>query len=359
MHNKLMGCLLGGAVGDALGAPVEVLFSLEKIRAAYGAGGIRDLSYYDSSWEAIEQKGVGAITDDTTMCLTTLAAMLMAKDDMRFVHHYAWQGYLNWGAKQEAGEGLTAHIDLRINWIDTVKPFWFGCGAGRGTIAALQTGKCGTTDDPVMYDTEIRGKKIAGPNDGCGGMMRVAPLAFLRDDSFRLGIENAAITHAGETAQLASGAVALMVERAAAGDSLDVFFNHLSARLYAEGGAMQANACALAWEASRLQPTMERIDAIPLEVGAKNKFLAMPVLAQTIYALGAVHHHGLGFKDALILAVNHSGDSDSVGAIVGNILGARSGADALPQDWVQKIQLHKEIEELGRKAARELKAFAP
>src|SRR5207244_812725 len=49
------GCLLGEAVGDALGAPVEFL-SLPELRAQFGLGGVHD---YSSAYGKI-----GAITDD-------------------------------------------------------------------------------------------------------------------------------------------------------------------------------------------------------------------------------------------------------------------------------------------------------
>ncbi|MEN2983703.1 MAG: ADP-ribosylglycohydrolase family protein, partial [Dictyoglomaceae bacterium] len=45
------------------------------------------------------------------------------------------------------------------------------------------------------------------------------------------------------------------------------------------------------------------------------------------------------FRKALISAVNHDGDSDSTGAITGNILGAYLGIDNIPKEWIQKIEL--------------------
>lgn len=53
------------------------------------------------------------------------------------------------------------------------------------------------------------------------------------------------------------------------------------------------------------------------------------------------------FKEALITAVNHSGDSDSTGSITGNILGAYLGTDCIPEDWISKIELIDEIRELA------------
>jgi len=52
--------------------------------------------------------------------------------------------------------------------------------------------------------------------------------------------------------------------------------------------------------------------------------------------------HRSDFKRALIAAVNHDGDSDSTGAITGNILGAYLGLKEIPEDWVQKVEL-KEV----------------
>jgi ADP-ribosylglycohydrolase len=44
-----------------------------------------------------------------------------------------------------------------------------------------------------------------------------------------------------------------------------------------------------------------------------------------------------------VLAVNHSGDSDSTGAIAGNICGALYGAAAIPAPWLNRLELREEI----------------
>src|ERR1700748_47764 len=64
------GCLLGGAVGDALGAPVEFM-SLEEIRVQFGPRGVTGLE--DGTWPA------GSITDDTQMTLFTAEGLLRAQ----------------------------------------------------------------------------------------------------------------------------------------------------------------------------------------------------------------------------------------------------------------------------------------
>jgi ADP-ribosylglycohydrolase len=68
-RDRFRGCLLGGAVRDALGAPVEFL-SLAQIRERFGPGGIRDY--------APAYGRVGAITGDTQMTLFTAEGLLRA-----------------------------------------------------------------------------------------------------------------------------------------------------------------------------------------------------------------------------------------------------------------------------------------
>lgn len=55
------------------------------------------------------------------------------------------------------------------------------------------------------------------------------------------------------------------------------------------------------------------------------------------------------FNDALIMAVNHDGDSDSTGAICGNILGALYGIDVIPTDWIENLELKELIINIGEK----------
>lgn len=56
-------------------------------------------------------------------------------------------------------------------------------------------------------------------------------------------------------------------------------------------------------------------------------------------------------REAIIAAVNHGGDSDSTGAIAGNLVGALYGPAALPEEWAGKVELRDVIEELARDLA--------
>jgi ADP-ribosylglycohydrolase len=72
-------------------------------------------------------------------------------------------------------------------------------------------------------------------------------------------------------------------------------------------------------------------------------FVAEEALAMGLYcALSA-----RDFEDGLILAVNHSGDSDSTGSITGNLLGAAAGVEAIPDRWLRNLELRTTMEALA------------
>lgn len=78
-------------------------------------------------------------------------------------------------------------------------------------------------------------------------------------------------------------------------------------------------------------------------------WIAEEALAISIYCALVAR----SFRQAVILAVNHDGDSDSTGAIVGNLLGAMHGAKVLPAEWLAPLELREVIAEL----AEDLYAF--
>jgi ADP-ribosylglycohydrolase len=54
------------------------------------------------------------------------------------------------------------------------------------------------------------------------------------------------------------------------------------------------------------------------------------------------------FARGVRLAVNHDGDSDSTGAITGNILGALLGKSVIPSEWLEELEMRDVIEEVAR-----------
>ena len=84
-ENHFTGCLLGGAIGDALGAPVEFM-ALEVIRRQYGPQGVTDYIEYPDH--------TGEFTDDTQMTLFTAEGLLRANHRAVLNPHLTWAA--NW-----------------------------------------------------------------------------------------------------------------------------------------------------------------------------------------------------------------------------------------------------------------------
>ncbi|TAL27898.1 MAG: ADP-ribosylglycohydrolase family protein [Alphaproteobacteria bacterium] len=362
-RDKIRGCFLLGACGDTLGAPLEGIKDLETIIAAHGDKGLSDIIEFKNAYGSGKDFPPGRITDDTTMTMTTVSAMLLAKDinDWQELRGLLWQGYLNWGQHQEDGAPLAAKIDVTIEWPEGSDKFWFYCGAGRGTIAALMQDEPGTVSVPLNYNCIIRGKETKGPNPGCGGMMRVAPLALLDlppEKIFELGCDSAALTHGHPEAFVATGAIALLIHYAARDEDMASAVKKTVAVLeqygdrpdYAAGVDACLKALALARQKASAQPCdLHVMDALPGQLGYPNPFLAVPVLAHTAYALLSAPEKpdAAGIKSAMALAISHSGDSDSVGAIVGNVLGARYGAGVIPQEWLAVLVQRADVEKMA------------
>ena len=52
-------------------------------------------------------------------------------------------------------------------------------------------------------------------------------------------------------------------------------------------------------------------------------------------------------EDGIIMAVNHSGDSDSTGMIAGNLLGLIYGPQAIPERWLEELELRDVITQVA------------
>jgi ADP-ribosyl-[dinitrogen reductase] hydrolase len=59
---------------------------------------------------------------------------------------------------------------------------------------------------------------------------------------------------------------------------------------------------------------------------------------------------------ALLVSINHDGDSDSTGAVCGNIVGALYGEDAIEPTWLAQLELREVVEAM---AADVLAEFGP
>jgi ADP-ribosylglycohydrolase len=319
------GSLLAGALGDSLGAPVEFL-SLAEIRRRYGPNGITDL---DKAYGR-----VGAITDDTQMTLFTAEGLLRARCRAEKQGHASplvavYHAYIRWLYTQGERSELSGPIDHLDGWLVSVAEMHDVRAPGNTCLAALRKGVPGTVEQRI------------NDSKGCGGVMRAAPAGLADDpDPFELGADLAALTHGHPSGFLSAGALALIIDRLVRGvplpDAARTAIDRL--RLDPEGGEC---ACALnraieAWHSG--PPCAETVERIG------QGWVGEEALAIALYASLAA---GNDLSAGLQLAVNHSGDSDSTGAIAGNILGAALGVGAIPLSWLETLELRDEIRTLA------------
>lgn len=187
MESRYKGCLLGLAVGDALGAPIEFL-SLQQIKMRYGERGLIDFD----SWGGFP---AGYYTDDTQMALATAVGCIRA-----------WQRQMDRGICHPASMVYSKYLD----WLETQKDPEQVRAPGDTCLSALESGKMGTVLEPI------------NDSKGCGGVMRTAPagLAFPAGDAFKQGVEFAALTHGHPSGYLTAGVLAELTAQLITGKGL-------------------------------------------------------------------------------------------------------------------------------------------
>jgi len=306
-------CLIGGALGDALGGPIEFQ-DIAEIRKTYGEAGIQNL--VDPEF-----------TDDTQMTLFTAEGLLRfgLQNDGRDIQLITliFQSYLRWLYTQ--GEPIPP--SLRTGFLLKQKPLFQQKAPGQTCLNALSSGKMGSRNYALNN------------SKGCGGVMRVAPIGlyFWQDPekAFRLGADAAAITHSHASGYLSAGAYSGLIALLVVGNELKKSLYECLALLKAypkhEEVYFELDR-ALEMHASGLKTSPEQLAKMgkgwPGAVG--EEALAMSVFCAL--------NHTQDFKQGVLAAVNHSGDSDSTGILTGQILGLINGLNALPEDWKNRLK---------------------
>lgn len=318
IRGRVRGSLIAGAVGDALGAPVEFL-SLAEIRARCGAEGVTGFL------PAYGRRG-GAITDDTQMTLFTAEGMIRAlvRQSYKGICHppsVVLRSYWRWlTTQEEPWPSAAAPQDVEDGWLVRVDGLHQRRAPGNTCLSALRRGEFATPDTPLNN------------SKGCGGVMRVAPIGLSAvEDPFELAKDCAALTHGHPSGYLSAGFLAETIRWLVQGLDLEEALDAADRRSRREGGADEVlHAVEVARDlAAAGSATPERIE----QLGAG--WVAEEALAIGVYCALA----GDGLVDSLLLAVNHSGDSDSTGSITGNMLGALHGDAAIPPMLLENLEL--------------------
>jgi ADP-ribosylglycohydrolase len=324
--------LLGAAVGDSLGAPVDQL-DLDGIREAYGTEGIVDL--------AAAYGRRGAITHLTQLTLFSVDGLIRAqvRRDIGAWHPPTdlHRAYLRWAATQrDWGPDERRKDD---GWLAREEWLYARRDPTRALLIGLGDETMGTLDHPK--NPAEAGPEAAARSAPFGLLVGWEPQLVLQ-----LAVECAAQTHGHPVACLSAGAYAVVVHALARGESLD--------------GAVQR---ALALLAARPgHPPVS--DALQHALGAVRQGMPTPARVAELVGdgtaeglLGAAVYCALVGEDVrhgLCLAVNHDGPSAATGALTGGLLGALHGETALPPAWLAELEGRPTLLELADDFAMEM-----
>ena len=338
--DTIQGCLIGGAIGDAFGFPVEFYEDCD-IFKKYGENGITELQFYG---------GIAHFSDDTQMTLFTCDGLISASK--RFENPTAdnyiqciYESYMNWLHTQDN----TFLLDEKIARSDLlkVKELHQQRGPGRTCLTSLQSGKCGT----LTYKLN--------DSKGCGGIMRVAPIAlclaqikeFEVKDVALLAARSAAITHSHALGYIPAAYLAtflwFMLKGLPFGRACSKTDCVIKELFHDSADAKKClDLVRKARDLSCLDEEEQALDDLEAIRMLGEGWVAEETLAIALYC---VFKYSDDFEKAIIAAANHSGDSDSTAAVTGNILGAYWGLRRLPQKMVKHIELKEVMLDLAEK----------
>ena len=334
LQDRIRGSLIGGAIGDALGYPVEFIDSFKRIQAQYGERGITRL---EVRWTEIDAASIGkaVVSDDTQMTLFTANGLLNAPILGIEPKFAICRAYLEWLETQTGQYKGKAEC-----WIRDIPELNCRRAPGNTCITSLRDIKKGR--DPINN------------SKGCGGVMRVVPVPLYAAVDNRMSVTDAAllagdaaeITHQHPLGYIPAALVAHIIYRLAE----DEMPTRQSLVGYIHEGmeAMKKLFPSYPYDVKYMGELADK--AIALADNDKTDvtniesigggWTGEEALAIALYC--SVRHFD-NFEGALIAAVNHAGDSDSTGAITGNILGAAIGYRDIPQFFLEDLELHDVI----------------
>ena len=329
-QDRVVGCLLGGALGDALGYPVEFIRSWQAIVAAHGRGAPERLAY--------AHPAPALISDDTQMTL------FVAEGCIRAVQRMSNRGICS-------PPSVILHALVR----------WYVTQIGDRSILDSMSGGGLLLDEPRLYaqrapgNTNLNALALCArnervpPNDskGCGAVMRSAPIglgARSIEVAWEIALESGASTHGHPSGHLSAAYFAAVVQRVARNDALTTAMEQADTLLaQAQDHQEMTQAIAAAREVARAGiPAPDALESLGEGwVGEEALAIAL-ACALTVEGDGPE-----ATSAALWRSVLHRGDSDSTGSLTGNLLGAMHGTRCLPPRWLHELELRDLIERVG------------
>jgi len=303
-QDLVAGCVLGGAIGDAMGHPTEFISSVASIRAKYGPEGV---TKYELYWDK-GGKRFAPYTDDTQMAEAVLRALLDGRaqsKDLDGTMHLMARRFVEWAKNPQGGHRAPGNACLS------------GC-------RALEQG--------------THWSKAGGPTaGGCGSVMRAYPFGLVFADDLpraeRWAVEHSKLTHRDPIALAACAAMAVGVALALRGERVGVITSEMVAaacRYSPRTAAMMATAIEEARTGVGPEVTLDRLRA----------WAAHEAIAAAVYIF---ERHPDEPRAAVLEGANTPGDSDSIATLAGSLVGARCGVRSFSEEWLRDVERADEL----------------
>lgn len=372
--------LLCYAVGDALGAGIE-FWDLSDIIKIFGSD--RNVLYTRMLIKDIPNPiyaasgKPGDVTDDTFMTMAMMAGITKTmkkflqqkekfslndlKEFQQEVLEDIFQAFLFLGQYQDFYPDEDANDCKRYLSNDkwpNLEAFKTVKGMGKGVLNILRHGKMGTLEQLPKITSDKKSEIYTVYSKGCGALIRVIPIGlvctqFPEIDPFEFGCRSGAITHGDAASYLSAGIISemvveIMTKKNSAVKAVTLIKDRLIARMKYKvpvdvrlGYLVCLKAITAAFDMLNENGhySLDTLDKLGLSLATKkNLFTTPPVLAQTLFLVLAAEKHSWPTITALKYAVTQSGDSDSVAAIVGGLLGLlKISKPILPVKYVNEL----------------------
>lgn len=269
------------------------------------------------------------------MTLFTAEGILLAKNPMNYTAYISgmFDAYQEWLRTQR----FSRKVRKNRLWLTDIKELNDRRAPGITCLNALERGEFGSIYEPINN------------SKGCGGVMRVAPIGlYYSPDEMEWqeidtrGAQAAALTHGHPLGYISAAGLVHIVNLAMYRPEMSLLqiMEDMIEKVPVLFMDDDPEECEIFKNLMRKAVDLATDNDITDDLDAIHKlgegWIGEEALAIAVYC--ALKHDN-DFDAAMISSVNHNGDSDSTGAIAGNILGTYLAIDAIPDKYTENLEL--------------------
>jgi ADP-ribosylglycohydrolase len=323
LRDKFRGCLIGAAIGDALGMPVETLNHLQIALTTEGKGVQGYLKPIQKKIADTRDLPPGSTTDDTQLMLAVCHSLIDCRrfslvDQARKLIEAGINSPFNYGRATKRG-------------MDEIAP-WFATEGARGRNPEAHVAAPSSEGEGCGNGVAMKVEPLALYHAAVYGTNRVDPLL---DDVMSLGL----MTHGDPRASISAYATSVIIGAAFAGEPMGiedviglVMLAEKRYRFFRKSGRDFSSALLGARE------HLASAEGLRDNVGTGGI-----CLESVAFSIATFFRHPADFRTGVLEAVNAGGDADTTASMVGGMIGANVGLSGIPQDLVDGLSCRRRL----------------